>query len=237
MVWKSINSNSYVNRKHLYSQYYVEYRGDTILHWGVISSVVRRYGRRGRCGAQRGKTQAAAPSSQSRRRAEVDRRAPAVSGSWLWTGKHLDSAEMMPLLLLGRALLAFAALFLNACVLEPTLVLAFNLDTSHVIRKDGEAGSLFGFSMAMHRQLNPDKRMWVVSLFKRVYLSYIAIVFKSLFGSKVPLRPENTCQDIHFKSTYQRYIQGRTGNKNGPGLWLGQRTTISARKLIGVTWL
>lgn len=55
--------------------------------------------------------------------------------------------------------LAFAALFLNAFVLEPTLVLAFNLDTRHVIRKDGEAGSMFGFSMTMHRQLNPDKRM------------------------------------------------------------------------------
>ena len=43
--------------------------------------------------------------------------------------------------------------------LDLTLVLAFNLDTSHVIRRDGEPGSLFGFSLAMHRQLNPDKRM------------------------------------------------------------------------------
>ena len=37
--------------------------------------------------------------------------------------------------------------------------LAFNLDVHNVIRKQGEPGSLFGFSLAMHRQLNPDKRM------------------------------------------------------------------------------
>ncbi|CAG09956.1 unnamed protein product, partial [Tetraodon nigroviridis] len=35
----------------------------------------------------------------------------------------------------------------------------FNLDTSRAIRKDGEPGSLFGFSLAMHRQIKPDQRM------------------------------------------------------------------------------
>lgn len=60
----------------------------------------------------------------------------------------------------GRPLLTFTALFSSmVLILEPGLVLAFNLDTSHVIRKVGESGSLFGFSLAMHRQLNPDKRM------------------------------------------------------------------------------
>lgn len=71
-----------------------------------------------------------------------------------WT--HLDSAAM---LLQGGPSAACLALFFYSHFLEPTLVLAFNLDTSHVIRKDGEPGSLFGFSLAMHRQLNPDKRM------------------------------------------------------------------------------
>lgn len=71
-----------------------------------------------------------------------------------WT--HLDSAAM---LLQGGPSAVSAALLLYFCLLEPTLVLAFNLDTSHVIRKNGEPGSLFGFSLAMHRQLNPDKRM------------------------------------------------------------------------------
>ena len=37
---------------------------------------------------------------------------------------------------------------------------AFNLDTENVQRKNGDKDSLFGFSLAMHRQLDPvDKRM------------------------------------------------------------------------------
>lgn len=37
---------------------------------------------------------------------------------------------------------------------------AFNLDMENVLRKSGDPGSLFGFSLAMHRQLEPvDKRM------------------------------------------------------------------------------
>lgn len=32
---------------------------------------------------------------------------------------------------------------------------AFNLDDTNVLRKNGEDGSLFGFSLAMHHQLNP----------------------------------------------------------------------------------
>ncbi|KAF4118688.1 integrin alpha-6b [Onychostoma macrolepis] len=44
-----------------------------------------------------------------------------------------------------------------------TLISAFNLDEDNVIRKTGDANSLFGFSLAMHRQLRPaDKRMLLV---------------------------------------------------------------------------
>ncbi|XP_071977822.1 integrin alpha-6 isoform X2 [Engystomops pustulosus] len=40
---------------------------------------------------------------------------------------------------------------------------AFNLDTDNVILKQGEPGSLFGFSLAMHWQLQPaDKRLLLV---------------------------------------------------------------------------
>ncbi|KAK2822245.1 hypothetical protein Q5P01_022310 [Channa striata] len=40
---------------------------------------------------------------------------------------------------------------------------AFNLDTDNVQRKSGDPGSLFGFSLAMHRQLEPvEKRMLLV---------------------------------------------------------------------------
>uniref|UniRef100_A0AAX7U3U0 Integrin alpha-2 domain-containing protein n=1 Tax=Astatotilapia calliptera TaxID=8154 RepID=A0AAX7U3U0_ASTCA len=57
---------------------------------------------------------------------------------------------------------AHAALLFFVYVLEATFVLGFNLDTDHVLRKDGEPGSLFGFSLAMHRQLNPDKVMVLI---------------------------------------------------------------------------
>lgn len=36
---------------------------------------------------------------------------------------------------------------------------AFNLDTENVVRKtSGDSDSLFGFSMAMHRQLQPEDK-------------------------------------------------------------------------------
>ncbi|XP_076026019.1 integrin alpha-6 isoform X2 [Genypterus blacodes] len=46
--------------------------------------------------------------------------------------------------------------------LHPALVFSFNLDTGNVIRKAGEPGSLFGFSLAAHRQLNPDQTMLLI---------------------------------------------------------------------------
>ncbi|XP_015241563.1 PREDICTED: integrin alpha-6 isoform X1 [Cyprinodon variegatus] len=50
--------------------------------------------------------------------------------------------------------------FLLAC---GGLLSAFNLDTENVLKRHGDPGSLFGFSLAMHRQLHPeDKRMLLV---------------------------------------------------------------------------
>uniref|UniRef100_A0A4W5RKF2 Integrin, alpha 6b n=1 Tax=Hucho hucho TaxID=62062 RepID=A0A4W5RKF2_9TELE len=40
-------------------------------------------------------------------------------------------------------------------LLEWTQISAFNLDTENVLIQNGEPGSLFGFSLAMHRQLDP----------------------------------------------------------------------------------
>ncbi|XP_061081746.1 integrin alpha-6-like [Conger conger] len=45
------------------------------------------------------------------------------------------------------------------CLLSWTHAAAFNLDTRNVLRKNGEPGSLFGFSLAMHRQLRPTDKM------------------------------------------------------------------------------
>ncbi|XP_029298036.1 integrin alpha-6-like [Cottoperca gobio] len=37
-------------------------------------------------------------------------------------------------------------------------VAAFNLDTTSVMQRNGDAGSLFGFSVAFHQQLNPSRK-------------------------------------------------------------------------------
>lgn len=37
-------------------------------------------------------------------------------------------------------------------------VAAFNLDTQNVLQKNGNPGSLFGYSIAFHQQLNPAKK-------------------------------------------------------------------------------
>lgn len=37
-------------------------------------------------------------------------------------------------------------------------VVTFNLDTQNVIERTGDAGSLFGFSIAFHQQLNPARK-------------------------------------------------------------------------------
>ncbi|XP_047226554.1 integrin alpha-6 isoform X3 [Girardinichthys multiradiatus] len=55
-----------------------------------------------------------------------------------------------------------AALFLLILLLEPSGLRGFNLDTSHVIRKDGEPGALFGFSLALHQQINPNKVLLLI---------------------------------------------------------------------------
>ncbi|KAI6065073.1 Integrin alpha-6 isoform X1 [Aix galericulata] len=51
-----------------------------------------------------------------------------------------------------------AAALLLYLPLLPGLAGAFNLDTERVIVRRGEPGSLFGFSLAMHRQLQPQER-------------------------------------------------------------------------------
>ncbi|MEJ1278236.1 hypothetical protein NN561_009156 [Cricetulus griseus] len=63
-------------------------------------------------------------------------------------------------------------LYLSAGLLA-RLGAAFNLDTreDNVIRKSGDPGSLFGFSLAMHRQLQPeDKRLLLVGAPRAVAL-------------------------------------------------------------------
>ncbi|XP_073772259.1 integrin alpha-7 isoform X2 [Danio rerio] len=39
---------------------------------------------------------------------------------------------------------------------------AFNLDTTTILTKEGEQGSFFGFSVALHQQITPEPRSWLL---------------------------------------------------------------------------
>ncbi|XP_018102878.1 integrin alpha-7 isoform X1 [Xenopus laevis] len=54
--------------------------------------------------------------------------------------------------------LCFSCLLL----LSSIRIQAFNLDVTNTLTKDGEKGSLFGFSVALHKQLNPDPMSWLL---------------------------------------------------------------------------
>ncbi|KAM7407449.1 hypothetical protein PAMA_003259 [Pampus argenteus] len=107
--------------------------------------------------------------------------------------------------------------------LEPALVLAFNLDTSHVIRKDGEPGSLFGFSLAMHRQLNPDKRILLIGAPRaRALGKQSANITGGLY--KCEITQSNECERIQFDDEEDIYVEnkenqwmGVTVQSQGPG--------------------
>nr|XP_043896450.1 integrin alpha-6-like isoform X1 [Solea senegalensis] len=102
---------------------------------------------------------------------------------------------------------------------------AFNLDTDNYQRKNGERDSLFGFSMAMHRQLQPeDKRMLLVG----------APLAKSIPGQTSTTTgglyrcdmssSSSSCTRINFDSdedikreSKEKQWMGVTVNSQGPG--------------------
>ncbi|XP_053295061.1 integrin alpha-6 isoform X2 [Pleuronectes platessa] len=108
-------------------------------------------------------------------------------------------------------------------LLQTTAVLAFNLDTSHVIRKDGEPGSLFGFSLAMHRQLNPDKRMLLIGAPRaRALGNQRANITGGLYKCEISL--SNDCERVEFDIEEDVRIEnkenqwmGVTVQSQGPG--------------------
>ncbi|XP_036821960.1 integrin alpha-6 isoform X1 [Oncorhynchus mykiss] len=109
--------------------------------------------------------------------------------------------------------------------LEWTHLSAFNLDTENVIEKKGEPGSLFGFSLAMHWQLNPlDKRMLLVG----------APRAKALRGQKAKITgglyncdtasTSSSCSRVQFDNdedvnteSKENQWMGVTVNSQGPG--------------------
>ncbi|XP_070700726.1 integrin alpha-6-like isoform X2 [Pempheris klunzingeri] len=102
---------------------------------------------------------------------------------------------------------------------------AFNLDTENVQRKNGDPGSLFGFSLAMHRQLDPeDKRMLLVGAPKAKALSgQKAKVTGGLYScdmsSNSPQCPRidfDNNEDISSESKENQWL-GVSVSSQGPG--------------------
>uniref|UniRef100_A0A8C5GPN0 Integrin alpha-6-like n=1 Tax=Gouania willdenowi TaxID=441366 RepID=A0A8C5GPN0_GOUWI len=116
-----------------------------------------------------------------------------------------------------------AAVHLHLCALLPAAVLAFNLDTSHVIRKAGDPGSLFGFSLAMHRQISPDKVMLLIGAPRARALSrQKARVTGGLY--RCDITQSTDCERIDFDNDEDVIVEnkenqwmGVTVQSQGPG--------------------
>uniref|UniRef100_A0A8C4SB15 Integrin, alpha 6a n=1 Tax=Erpetoichthys calabaricus TaxID=27687 RepID=A0A8C4SB15_ERPCA len=102
---------------------------------------------------------------------------------------------------------------------------AFNLDTEGAIQKTGEPGSLFGFSLAMHRQLKPsDKRYLLVGAPRAKALSkQKANVTGGLYSCQLSTQP-NDCQRLDFdneadpsKESKENQWMGVVVQSQGPG--------------------
>ncbi|XP_067297583.1 integrin alpha-6b isoform X2 [Pseudorasbora parva] len=97
-----------------------------------------------------------------------------------------------------------------------TLISAFNLDTDNVIRKTGDANSLFGFSLAMHRQLRPsDKRILLVGAPKAKALSnQISKITGGMYNCDITA-PGQSCQRVMFDN------EENTKSENKQNQWMG----------------
>uniref|UniRef100_A0A669Q047 Integrin subunit alpha 7 n=2 Tax=Phasianus colchicus TaxID=9054 RepID=A0A669Q047_PHACC len=62
----------------------------------------------------------------------------------------------------GMAGLSLPGLFVPLLCLQLMGTAAFNLDAANTLLKDGTRGSLFGFSVALHRQLSPEPASWLL---------------------------------------------------------------------------
>uniref|UniRef100_A0A6Q2XBL4 Integrin alpha-2 domain-containing protein n=1 Tax=Esox lucius TaxID=8010 RepID=A0A6Q2XBL4_ESOLU len=111
------------------------------------------------------------------------------------------------------------------CLLEWTHIYAFNLDTINVLRKDGEPGSLFGFSIAMHRQLNPsDKRILLIGAPRaRALANQRANITGGLYSCDITTESDD-CERVEFDNEEDVRVEnkenqwmGVTVNSQGPG--------------------
>uniref|UniRef100_A0A8D2LWY9 Integrin subunit alpha 6 n=1 Tax=Varanus komodoensis TaxID=61221 RepID=A0A8D2LWY9_VARKO len=109
--------------------------------------------------------------------------------------------------------------------LLPGLVLAFNLDTSNVVVWSGDAGSYFGFSLAMHQQLVPeDRRLLLVGAPRqKAFPSQRANRTGGLYSCDIA-SPAKSCERIQFDEEVDLKTEskedqwmGVTVQSQGPG--------------------
>ncbi|XP_078145154.1 integrin alpha-6-like [Centroberyx gerrardi] len=95
-------------------------------------------------------------------------------------------------------------------------VAAFNLDTQNVLRRNGDPGSLFGFSIALHQQLNPvSKKLLLVGAPRSKHQNQ-ANVTGVVYQCELATTSER-CQPIEFDN--DEFLDSRGIN----GQWMGVR--------------
>uniref|UniRef100_A0A671Z2G9 Integrin, alpha 6b n=1 Tax=Sparus aurata TaxID=8175 RepID=A0A671Z2G9_SPAAU len=99
---------------------------------------------------------------------------------------------------------------------------AFNLDSDNVVRRSGDPDSLFGFSLAMHRQVDPDRRVLLVGAPRAKALSgQMSKVTGGLYRCDID-SPDCTRvdfdneEDLKSESKENQWM-GVTVNSQGPG--------------------
>ncbi|XP_076005382.1 integrin alpha-6-like [Genypterus blacodes] len=97
-------------------------------------------------------------------------------------------------------------------------VAAFNLDTQNVLRRNGDPGTLFGFSVAFHQQLKPvRKNMLLVGAPRAKHQSQVnvtGVVYQCELASA-----SEGCQPIEFNN--KEFLDSKDIN----GQWMGVRVT------------
>uniref|UniRef100_A0AAY5JVQ1 Integrin alpha-2 domain-containing protein n=1 Tax=Esox lucius TaxID=8010 RepID=A0AAY5JVQ1_ESOLU len=110
-------------------------------------------------------------------------------------------------------------------LLEMREISSFNLDTENVIIQKGDSGSLFGYSLAMHQQLNPvDKRKLLVGAPKAKALNgQKSKITGGLYDCDSTLS-SSSCNRVQFDNSEDLQTEskenqwmGVTVNSQGPG--------------------
>uniref|UniRef100_A0A8C2KSS9 Integrin subunit alpha 6 n=1 Tax=Cyprinus carpio TaxID=7962 RepID=A0A8C2KSS9_CYPCA len=103
---------------------------------------------------------------------------------------------------------------LNLCIFSLLLwtsTSAFNLDAQNVLRKNGQPGSLFGFSLALHRQLQP---LLIGAPKARALSNQGANITGGLYSCDITTHPDD-CTRVDFDND----VDARVENKENQ--WMG----------------